>query len=84
MPILKTSALPRLRGIGAAYQHALVDTLGELVALPGLDGEIVRRAQWLKWGLEGHRPEGELLRLANAPPLVPGFTDCIVHQEEYA
>lgn len=48
--------MPRIRGVPRAMQRALVNLLALVLTLPDLDDEIERRAQWLKWGLEGYGP----------------------------
>lgn len=48
--------LPELRGIPRAVQRALVNILALLLASPDLDHDVERRAQWLKWKLEGYDP----------------------------
>lgn len=52
--------MPKINGISHEYQHALVDLMVDLIATPELDVEIQRRAQWLKWGLEGRDPVAEI------------------------
>jgi hypothetical protein len=48
--------MPRLKGVPHALQRALVNLLALVLTLPDVDYEIGRRAQWLKWGLEGYDP----------------------------
>jgi hypothetical protein len=61
-----------IAGISRAYQCALIDTMDELLAAPGLDHDVARRAQWLKWGLQGYEPGQEPLPfLEDSPPLAP-------------
>jgi hypothetical protein len=59
-------------GISRAYQCALIETLDELLQVSGLDHEVARRAEYLKWGLVGYDPGQEPLPfLEGSPPLVP-------------
>lgn len=71
--------LPAMRDIGVsrAYQCALIETMDELIAAPGVAGEVARRAQWLKWAIEGREPGTEPLEfIVDAPPLVPEPLAC--------
>ena len=52
----------RIPGLSREDQLALIDLMADLQAKPGLDVEIVRRADWLKQGLQGRT--FEQLRLA--------------------
>jgi len=59
-------------GISRAYAHALIDTMDELVAVPSVAPEVARRAQWLKWALQGREPGAEPLEfIADAPSIAP-------------
>lgn len=66
----RARALPRVAGISAAYQVALIGLMDDLIDTAGLDADVARRAAWLKLGLEGARPQDALPFVA-APPLVP-------------
>jgi hypothetical protein len=59
-------------GISSAYACALVDTMNELMVAPRVSSEVARRAQWLKWALEGYEPGTEPLEfIADSPPIAP-------------
>jgi hypothetical protein len=65
---------PKLAGISAAYQHELIGLLDDFTATAGIDADLARRADWLKLGLQGHKPElMGLPFVADAGPLVPGL-----------
>ena len=44
-------------GISRAYQRALIDTMDELIAAPGIDHEVARHAVHLKGALGGYEPK---------------------------
>lgn len=48
--------MPQIPGMPRAFQHALVSLLALVLLLPGIDADVERRAQWLKWKLEGFDP----------------------------
>jgi hypothetical protein len=64
--------LPKIRGISAALQLALIELMDDLCD-EELDTDVARRAQWFKQGLQGHRPEAGLLYVDDAGPLVPAL-----------
>jgi len=67
-------AMRDVAGISRAYRCALIDTMDDLLRAPGLDHEVARRAQWLKWGLQGYEPgEQPLEFIDDSPPLVPAI-----------
>ena len=70
-------SLPKIRGISAALQLALIELMDDLCVETRngevLDTDVARRAQWFKRGLQGHRPEAGLLYVADAGPLVPAL-----------
>ena len=48
--------MPQIPGMPNALQRALIGLLSFTLSLPGLDADVERRAQWLKWKLEGFDP----------------------------
>lgn len=48
--------MPDIRGLSRALQLALINILALLLASPDLDDDVARRAQWLKWKLDGFDP----------------------------
>ena len=59
-----------IAGISRAYRCALIETVDDLLAAPGLDHEVARRAIHLKSALGGYEPAA-LPFIADAPPLAP-------------
>jgi hypothetical protein len=59
-------------GLSRGHCKALIELMGALVGMRDVDLEVRRRAQYLKWALEGYEPgEQPLDFIADAPPLVP-------------
>jgi hypothetical protein len=48
--------MPQIPGMPRALQRALVNLLALVLLLRGIDADVERRAQWLKWKLEGYDP----------------------------
>jgi hypothetical protein len=51
--------MPQISGMPRALQRALVNLLSLVLLLPGIDPDVERRAQWLKWKLEGFDPAAQ-------------------------
>ena len=54
-------AVPEIRGLSREFQLALIKLLALVLAAPELDDDVERRAQWLKWKLEGHDPAAAIV-----------------------
>jgi hypothetical protein len=52
--------LPELSGLERELHGALINLLALLLLSPELDVDVARRAQWLKWKLEGFDPAAQL------------------------
>jgi hypothetical protein len=61
--------MPQISGMPTALQRALIGLLTLVLLLPRLDRDVERRAQWLKWKLEGFDPAAQLAAAAIDVPL---------------
>ncbi len=51
--------MPDIPGLPRAHQRVLFAVLTIITRLPGLDSDLLRRALWLKWKLEGFDPAAQ-------------------------